>query len=272
MAAQLDPKVVYAPVMDHITTLYADLSKHRTPQTDGPHLFDAILYINLAHRTDRVKILQSTLKLLAPYAKEVVRVDAVQHAQGGKGCALSHIKVFELIKQKGYVTTLVLEDDATLDEEPKILAAKFRDLFQREDYDCIVCGAHPAPFTGNPNDSYRRITPEFHEPTVGYVIHIDYVPILQSMWQFCIDGLSDDKMDVPWANSNYAMYAIDQAWRKLFPIHNWFWIEDNVIRQACSISDITREVHRKYPPYHLSAERRQALGLPIDPNKTSDEY
>ena len=260
---------VYNSILQQIEDAYQARCRTRN-SINCKYLFDAILYINLDHRTDRLALLQPTLQLLEPFAQQTIRVSAIQHAQGGKGCALSHLKVFGLIQKHQFVHTLVLEDDATLDEEPSVFASKIKTFLREkaEQYDCLILGAHPAPFENKvKNASYRRMTKEFREPTVGYMIHIDYVPILRMLWQFCVDGLDDKKMAVPGSDKNYALYAIDQAWRKLFEKHQFYWLEDNVVRQFCSQSDITREIHRSYPPYKLSVERRRELQLPLDPNK-----
>lgn len=244
--------------LSEIATMYETKQTQPRSVSKTGKLLDAIVFINLKSRPDRIKLLQPTLDLLKPFANEIHRIEAIKHEQGGKGCAMSHIKTFEFIQKHGFVNTLVLEDDVGLDMEPEKLKSVLQQFFKEQGntYDCVICGSHPAPKTFENNEIYRRMCGCFTEPTSSYIIHLDYIPILKYMWQYCVDGLKDT-MD----GENYYRYAIDQAWYRLFPIHQFYWIVGNPLRQLSNMSDITKLTHEEYPPFKLSWTRRHELGL-----------
>lgn len=66
-----------------------------------------IYVINILERKDRWNRIQSI------YSKHInlVRVDAVKHAEGWKGCFLSHKKCLQLAKDTGMRNIIVMEDD-----------------------------------------------------------------------------------------------------------------------------------------------------------------
>ena len=72
---------------------------------------DAVLYINLEHRTDRREHLLAQLEAVGVPQDKVWRVDAVRKEPGALGCTLSHIKAFQMILDRGWERALVLEDD-----------------------------------------------------------------------------------------------------------------------------------------------------------------
>ena len=75
---------------------------------------DAILYINLAHRTDRKEhVIHEIHKICADDSK-VHRIDAIRTEPGALGCGLSHIKALEYaMMHPEWKTILILEDDFT---------------------------------------------------------------------------------------------------------------------------------------------------------------
>ena len=85
---------------------------------------DAILYINLEHRTDRNEhILGEIHKICKDYSK-IHRIDAIKRDPGALGCGLSHIKALEFaLEHPEWKNILILEDDFTfkLDDSTSIL-------------------------------------------------------------------------------------------------------------------------------------------------------
>ncbi len=74
---------------------------------------DAVLYINLAERTDRKEHLLTELAAGGVPAEKIWRIDAVRKDPGALGCTLSHIKAFQMILNHGWDRVLILEDDFT---------------------------------------------------------------------------------------------------------------------------------------------------------------
>ena len=72
-------------------------------------MFDAVLYINLAHRTDRKElILQEIQKIKNIDESQIYRIDAVLEPMCGHiGCGKSHINALELAIQNNWSSVLV---------------------------------------------------------------------------------------------------------------------------------------------------------------------
>ena len=71
---------------------------------------EKVVYINLAHRTDRNEQVESELLKVFP-SEKIVRFDAIKHEQGGIGCSMSHIGALELAIQNNWKNVLIVEDD-----------------------------------------------------------------------------------------------------------------------------------------------------------------
>ncbi len=74
---------------------------------------DAVLYINLANRSDRRNHLIEELERVGVPVDKIHRVGAIKRDPGALGCTLSHIKAFQMILAEGWERVLVLEDDFT---------------------------------------------------------------------------------------------------------------------------------------------------------------
>ncbi len=193
---------------------------------------DAILYINLATRPDRLQKMQQTLAYLQTFATHIERINAISHTNGGKGCALSHLKAFDRILESKWDTVLILEDDATLDMQPADLYRAIQALLQTP-FDVVVCGSeiYDHAMDHTPGALYCALTDA--QCTTAYLIRKQYVPVLRHVWAYCVDQLSNTMVQ-----PEYKQYAIDQAWKRLFPLHSWWWICGNPFRQYANYSDI----------------------------------
>ena len=195
---------------------------------------DAIMFINLKHRTDRLQNIQNTIRLIRPLAKTVHRIDAIQHKNGAKGCAMSHVKALELAESQGLRNVLVLEDDAMLDNEPETIKQQIEYAMSQE-YDVVLCGSE--------NFSHKSKVNQFVNPirsaqtTTAYIVHQTYIPILRKLFHFCAENLKDVK-----ERPNSHDFAIDQVWKKLQEKHKWFLLRGNPFRQLVNeFSDIEQK-------------------------------
>ena len=204
---------------------------------------DAILFLNLDHRTDRRLNIEKTIELIRPITKEVHRIDAIQHKNGAKGCTLSHLKALSFIEMHPeWTNVLILEDDAELDMEPIEFKQSLQQILCRP-YDVIICGSEI--WDPELNKCVEVCCPVTHSQcSTAYIIHQQYVPILKQLWEFCANQLGDTL-----CRSEYKIYAIDQAWKQLMPLHTWLWFRGNPFRQYPSYSDIEhKNVAYKYRP------------------------
>jgi len=233
--------------------------QHSSPRSPCARL-DAILVINLNKRKDRWTHVQKTLKLISPIAKEIIRIEAVDCDPGSKGCALSHLKALKLAQDRQFQNVLVLEDDAMLDIEPSKFILRINTTLAELalSYDVVICGSENNAPTIEPGVTHRKLkSSHTHvQTTVAYMIHVSYVPILASVWKECAQHLTKN-MD----EAQYFKYAIDQVWKQLFPLHNWYWLEGNLIRQRPDFSDIRGTVVSYHQPLRLSKQVRKDLNL-----------
>lgn len=230
----------WTPVLARATQQYEAPNSPSDPLT-----LDAILYINLAARTDRRRHIEQTIEWIRPLTKHVERIDAVKHPNGGKGCALSHLKAFRRILDSEWDTVLILEDDATLDMQPRQFKQSLHAILQVP-FDAVVCGSEIFDRDLETNTAFSKLTDA--QCTTAYLIRRSYVPVLQTVWQHCVDHLSDALV-----RKEYRTYAIDQAWKQLFVLHEWLWFCGNPFRQQPGYSDIERrDVAYKWNPRTLT--------------------
>ena len=250
---------VWEPILAKIDEIYKESSTPKV-QSDAGHSLqlDAILYINLNSRPDRLKHLEEhVLRKIGHLAKHIERIEAVAKPQnGGKGCALSHLKAFDRILQHNWDhennpwnTILIIEDDATLDMPVPEFEQKMTQIVQ-EPFDLVVCGSEIYDATTldcDPTQPFEKLE-TFAQCTTSYMIRSHYVPVLRALWQHCVDNLSD-RLN----RSEYRVYAIDQAWKLLFPKHHCLWMCGNAFRQYKSFSDIEKRIvnYNKWHPRRL---------------------
>lgn len=73
---------------------------------------DAILYINLEHRTDRKEKVLKELAVVDHICSNVIRIDAVKDSDNGaRGCTQSHIKALDKAIANGWDSVMIVEDD-----------------------------------------------------------------------------------------------------------------------------------------------------------------
>lgn len=210
-----------------------------------PCKLDAILYINLAHREDRRQSVETTIDSIRHLTHHVERVDAIKHANGGKGCALSHMKAFDRILDSDWDTVLILEDDATLDMPVSTFEGKLKQVL-RVSFDVTVCGSeiYDREMDALGEGSVPLTTAQC---TTAYIIRRAYVPVLKRVWQHCEANLGP-KMNV----IEYRVFAIDQGWKRLIARHTWRWLTGDAFRQLPGFSDIEqKKVHYKWVPRRL---------------------
>ena len=156
--------------------------------------FDKVFVINLAHRKDKWQLV--TQQLAEMNIKNYERFEAIKpdisevsteyfeyfkqhnnsdgpdetYAVGGMGCKLSHLKVIGIAKKRGYVKTLVLEDDVEfLHNTCFVFAAAVEQLEKLKQWQMLY-------FTGNHGKNYTKVAHNLikigsSHSTVGYAAH-----------------------------------------------------------------------------------------------------
>jgi len=184
---------------------------------------EKVIYINLAHRTDRRQQIEKELSFFP--SEKVIRFDAIyEKDRGHLGCSKSHIAVLEMAIHKGWKNYLVIEDDMIwdkFDSGSKILS----NLFDKNP-DVIVLGG---TFINNNNYKLNKCC-----CTTAYLVFNHYYGTLLS--NFREGALLLEK------NYNHQTpYAIDRYWHRLQAMDNWYIVYPTMCLQRAGYSDINKQ-------------------------------
>lgn len=195
-------------------------------------LIDGVLYINLAHRTDRKKHIEKELNKLSLIYSNIERIDAVKHRNGGKGCGLSHIKALETAKKRNWKNVLIVEDDLIFKSQTNpvtYLSETLNELNGNFDVLMLSGNIYKISTTNKVNLS----KPIKVQTTSCYLINKHYYDKLIDNFKESCDNLLEIK-----EQSNYNKWAIDQNWSKLQEKDNWFIFNPTLAYQMDDYSDI----------------------------------
>ena len=195
---------------------------------------DALLYINLAHRTDRKDHILLELKKWGIDSSKIHRIDAVHRTPGALGCGLSHIKALtEAFSHPEWKTVLILEDDFTfrcLDIEYQI--DKFFTYLPSFDVGLLSYNHEFVKYIDTNIPSIKKIL--YSQTTSSYLIRRHYIPtLLQNMKAATYDMERFGKR-----HEN----CIDIHWTRLQPKGKWYGIFPAIGYQYENFSDIENRV------------------------------
>ena len=147
---------------------------------------DAILYINLDHRSDRMEHVLQEIRKIDPTLSKSHRINAEYVPEhGALGATRSHIKAFQLfMKHPEWKNCLILEDDFTFVSNSVEVNQQIVDLFQEcPTYDVLMLAHGLYMFYTEPTSSplVQRIL--CAQTASGYILHRDYLPILLHNFQ-----------------------------------------------------------------------------------------
>ena len=195
---------------------------------------DAILYINLAHRTDRKEHILLELQKWGIDSSKIHRIDAVLKTPGALGCGLSHIKALtEAFSHLEWNTVLILEDDFTfrcpdVNEKIKLLCTS-HPLF---DVGLLSYNSEYIKYTDTITHSIKQI--QYSQTTSSYLIRRHYIPtLLQNMKVATYDMERFGKR-----HEN----CIDIHWTSLQQTGGWYGIFPAIGYQYDNYSDIEHRV------------------------------
>ncbi len=198
---------------------------------------DVVYYINLDHRTDRKEALLENLKEYGIPERKIQRIDAVLNKENGAlGCTLSHIKTYETFMKSNYKTCIILEDDFMFYGPKEIVQQRFNDL-QTIPYDVFLVAANTKAHTFKTQESkYTHFQKVLNaQTTAGYVLTKAFCPRLLANVKEGSERLMNDP-------ENRSDYAIDQYWKLLQPIANWYITSPTLGKQRPSYSDIENAI------------------------------
>lgn len=185
---------------------------------DSFNFIQKVVYINLEHRTDRRDHIEHEL-LIFPSDK-ILRFNAIMDKNGAIGCTKSHIEVLKLAIKNDWDNILIVEDDMKWSQFQTGIQ-QVRNLSKLK-YDVIVLGG----------TNITQVDGKLKEcqTTTAYIVSNHYYKKLLDNFEEGLELFISTKIA-----SNY---AIDQYWKKLQAIDNWYIVTPNISVQIPGYSDI----------------------------------
>lgn len=220
-------------------SIYNDpIWKYENEDVDINGLFEIKgFYINLDHRTDRKRHMESQLEQIR-MAGNITRFNAIKNANGRIGCSLSHLKCIQLAKEANWESVMILEDDILflLPDEFVENANNFF-LNKKNKWDVLLlAGNNLPPFTTNADGLSIQVT--HCQTTTGYIVKRHYYDALISNIKEGITKLMKEP-------EHHYYFAIDKYWLQLQKQDRWMLLIPIIVVQKPDYSDI----EKKYTDY-----------------------
>ncbi len=203
---------------------------------NGLNHVDQIYYINLDHRHDRLSHIQGELAKTNIAPEKCHRISAIYKPNfGALGCTLSHIIALERFIQSGHDTCIVFEDDFQFIQDQTLVNSLIDQAFTEfPDFDVIMLAAYTQSESPIPPFTFITKTVEACT-TAGYMVSKPFAPILLQNFRdsaILAEGLG------------YAIhdYCLDQYWKRLQPITEWYTLSPRIGKQMDNYSDIQRDI------------------------------
>lgn len=180
-------------------------------------------YINLDRRTDRrVQIEVELVNLGIP----THRFAAIERVPGGLGCNHSHLAVLKLARDRGLPAVMILEDDfqfCVSKNEVTTCLANLPDKYN------VVLLAYNLLRSEPPSNGFGKVLES--QSTPGYIVSQGYYDTLIARWEEGI-ALYEQYPEQHWN------YILDQYWKPLQPVGNWYYTSPRIGRQRAGYSDL----------------------------------
>jgi GR25 family glycosyltransferase involved in LPS biosynthesis len=215
-------------------SIYNDpIWKYENDDVDINGLFEIRgFYINLDHRTDRKRHMESQLEYIR-MAGNITRFNAIKNANGRIGCSLSHLKCIQLAKEANWESVMILEDDILflLPDEFVENANNFF-LNKKNKWDVLLlAGNNLPPFTTNADGLSIQVT--HCQTTTGYIVKRHYYDTLISNIKEGITKLMREP-------EHHYYFAIDKYWLQLQKQDRWMLLIPIIVVQKPDYSDIEK--------------------------------
>lgn len=197
---------------------------------------DAILYINLDHRTDRKEHLLTELQKWGAPPSIIHRISAIQRTPGSLGCGLSHIKALtEALSHSEWKTVLILEDDFTFRSNSSEINTSIHQLLTSHHFFDVGLLSHNPDYIKYRDTAIPSIKKVlFSQTASAYIIRHHYIPkLLQNMKEATYDMERFGRR-----HEN----CIDIYWTKLQPKGHWYALFPAIGHQYDNYSDIEQRM------------------------------
>jgi len=220
-------------------SIYNDpIWKYENDDVDINGLFEMKgFYINLDHRTDRKRHMESQLEQIR-MTGNITRFNAIKNANGRIGCSLSHLKCIQLAKEANWECVMILEDDI-LFLLPNELVENANSFFsnKKNKWDVLLlAGNNLPPFTTNCDGLSIQVS--HCQTTTGYIVKRHYYDMLISNIKEGITKLMREP-------EHHYYFAIDKYWLQLQKQDRWMLLVPITVVQKPDYSDI----EKKYTDY-----------------------
>ena len=184
---------------------------------------DKIIYINLAESTERKKNIE---EMLSGCPKEkIIRFNAIKDEKGYIGCSKSHIACIKFAIKYNWKNVLILEDDVMWNNYEDSLT-KLNEL-TKNTYDVILLGGCSAKFDSHTFKLFEAQT------AASYLVSNHYYRKLLN--NFMVGCFNLYKTNI------CSSYALDQYWKNLQRIDNWYIVNPALVIQKPFYSYIEKK-------------------------------
>lgn len=189
---------------------------------------DKVIYINLESRTDRKEEIENELD---KFNIKYERFNAIRRSDYGIiGCTQSHLEVIRMAKNKRYKNILILEDDFIFTVSKDKFEEQIDLLFNSNiDFDICMLSYNLIKFKTNDEHTFLNNVLEA-QTTSGYIINETMYDIIIDLYTWTIPLLDSTR--------HHWIYALDQIWKLLQPITNWYCFSKRLGKQSISYSDL----------------------------------
>ena len=194
---------------------------------------DRVLYINLEHRTDRLKYILNECKRVGIPSEKITRIDAIYAPDTGMlGCSLSHCKALELaLSHPEWTWTLIIEDDVKFSDSPWLETdAALKNA--NPDVLMLARGACQVETPTHPTSTnlYRVIRAC---GSVAYVVNRNYIPKL-------LKNIRESIEEFTKPGGNIYDHPLDVYWYSIQKTDNWYAFDKSVASQNLTFkSDVS---------------------------------
>ena len=204
---------------------------------DGFNNFDMVCFINLDHRTDRLKQITEQLNKTNIDKNKINRISGIYTQNfGALGCSKSQILALETFvnSPESNQTCLILEDDFEFTQSQDIINDLINKVFNSDikNFDVLMLSSNTVYQYNLDNTPF--VTKIIDAQTLsGYVVNRKFAPLLLHNFKQGL-GLLE-----PFGNP-FPEYCVDMYCKKLQPLSNWYCINPKIGKQAASYSDIEK--------------------------------
>jgi len=193
---------------------------------------DAILYINLDHRTDRDEHIRHEIQWIDPTFSKTHRISGVYVPHhGALGCSTSHCNALMMMMQNpDWNTCMILEDDFTF-SSPLDAKNQIDTLFKDSPPFDVFLLAYNDIHMDYKASSICRV--HSSQTTSGYIVRREYVPTLLHNFTTSRDHLKGQK--------SHSM-CLDQHWKELMHTGRWYTHSTRIGYQYMNYSDIEQTI------------------------------